>query len=54
MQTAGHGANFQSPTYGKSSHYVGYAYVDKTDLVEYNFTDPTITIEEELKTTRGT
>lgn len=46
MRTAGHGAYFCSPLTNQLSHYVGYAYVDDADLVEYDARDPTITIDE--------
>ena len=46
MQTAGHGTYLKSPISQHLSYYMGYAYVDDTDLVEYQANDPTIIIDE--------
>lgn len=46
--TAGHGGFFNCPISGKLSHYVAFAYVDNTDLVEFNLANPSITIDEVL------
>ena len=46
MRKAGHGGHFKSPITKESFHFVGYAYVDDTDLVEFNALDPNITIDE--------
>lgn len=49
LRTAGHGGFFQSPITKQHSHYVAYAYVDDTDLLEYKSQDPKITIDEVME-----
>ena len=49
MQSAGHGGFFQAPISKEKFHFVGYAYVDDTDLVEFNNQDPNILIDEVME-----
>ena len=49
MRTARHGGFFTSPITRQSSHYVAFAYVDDTDLLEFNSRDPHITIDEVME-----
>jgi hypothetical protein len=48
LRDAGNGAFFIEPISKKSSHLVGYAFVDDTDLVQFDLRDPQETEEEML------
>ena len=49
MRTVIHWGFFTSPISGKNLHYVSFAYVDDTAVLEYKSQDPNILIDEVME-----